>query len=339
MTNTIPDTFDSEIYNACALHPLQAWEWGQARLESGVKVIRIGEYESEVLKHVFQMTLHTIPHTKWKVGYIPRSVMPSTKVIEFLAKIGEEHNLIFIKLEPYVSVIGNQHTVISLDLMTDHRLLITRSKHPLFPQWTQVLDLTKTEDELIKNLKSKTRYNIRLATKKGVIIKEQSDDQGFEVFLKLYFDTCRRQHYYGHDEAYHRIIWKHLKNKIAHILIAYYNDEPMAAYELFYFHNRFYYPYGGSSIKFREVMASNLLMWEAIKLGKRLGATEFDMWGSLPPNSDTVKNDWGGFTRFKEGYGTTYKEFTGSYDLAVKPTLYKLYSLAHKIRSVYLGMK
>ena len=333
MINIIPDTFDTKIYNSCALHPLQAWEWGQARFESGAKVIRVGEYDSTELKHVFQMTLHPIPHTKWKIGYIPRSVMPSTKVIDFLFRLGQEHNLIFIKLEPYV-----EKTFEVYRQALGPKLMIHKSQHPLFPQWTQVLDLTKSEDELMKKFKSKTRYNIRLAAKKGVIIKEQSDDQGFEIFLKLYFETCRRQHYYGHDETYHKIIWKHLKNKIAHILIAYYNDEPLAAYELFYFHNRFYYPYGGSSIKFREVMASNLLMWEAVRLGKRLGASEFDMWGSLPPNTES-RSGWDGFTRFKEGYGTQYRQFVGSYDLVVKPTLYTLYSLAHKLRSVYLGMK
>ncbi|OGK13193.1 hypothetical protein A3A93_02380 [Candidatus Roizmanbacteria bacterium RIFCSPLOWO2_01_FULL_38_12] len=339
MINIISDTFDRELYNNAAHHPLQSWEWGQARLETGVNVIRVGEYKDNHLHNVFQMTLHPVPHTKWKIGYLPRSVMPSIKVIEFLFEVGREHNLIFIKLEPYISVIGNQYSVISPELMTDNRQQIVKSKHPLFPDWTQILDLNGTVDELLKKMKSKTRYNIRLATKKGVTVKEQSDDQGFEVFLKLYFDTCERQHYYGHDEKYHRIIWENLKNKIAHILIAYYKDEPLAAYELFNFRNRFYYPYGGSSIKHREMMASNLLMWEAIKLGKNLGAKEFDMWGSLPPNSDTSKNDWGGFTRFKEGYGTKYKQFIGSYDLVVKPALYKIYTLAHQLRSVYLGMK
>ncbi len=334
MINIIPDTFDSENYNTHAFHPLQSWEWGQARMENGVKVIRIGEYHDDALKHVFQMTLHPIPHTNWKIGYIPRSEMPSTKVIEFLSKIGQEHNLIFIKLEPNI-----KKTFEVYKKAIGSKFLIHKSPHPLFPEWTQVLDLTKSEDELMKKLKSKTRYNIRLATKKGIVIKEQSDDQGFKIFLKLYFETCRRQHYYGHDESYHHIIWKHLKKKIAHILIAHYNGEPLAAYELFYFNKRFYYPYGGSSIKYREVMASNLLMWEAIKLGKKLGAAEFDMWGSLPPHSDSNKSSWGGFTRFKEGYSTHYRQFTGSYDLVVKPTLYKIYSLAHKIRSVYLGMK
>ena len=126
---------------------------------------------------------------------------------------------------------------------------------------------------------------------------------------------------------------------MSHILIAYFEKVPLAAYHIFIFKNRGYYVYGGSSNKYRNFMASNLLMWESLLFAKKNGCNTFDMWGSLPPNSDTVKNDWGGFTRFKEGYGTTYKEFTGSYDLAVKPTLYKLYSLAHKIRSVYLGMK
>ena len=85
-------------------------------------------------------------------------------------------------------------------------------------------------------------------------------------------------------------------------------------------------------------MASNLLMWEAIKLGKKLGAKKFDMWGSLGPNYDT-DDPWSGFTRFKEGYGTKFVEFTGSYDLVINKNLYKLYNLADKFRGQYLKLR
>lgn len=327
----IPDDFDKEQFNAAAMHPLQTWEWGQARKETGVEVIRLGEYDGSILKNVFQLTLHKIPKLQYKIGYLPRSVFPSNDVLEFLEDYGKKNNLIFIKIEPYT-----KKEEIDEKQLTEHNL--KPSPHGLFPQWTQMLDISPTEEDLMKNMKQKTRYNIRLAQRKGVIIKEESTAEGFEKFIQLYFETCKRQHYYGHRHTYHEIIWNNLKKNIAHILIAYYNGEPLAAYELFHFKDILYYPYGGSSIEYREVMASNLLMWEAIKLGKTLGAKTFDMWGSLSPNygNDDV---WGGFTRFKEGYGTKYTEFVGSRDLVTNPLFYNVYNIAHTLRSFYLKMK
>jgi lipid II:glycine glycyltransferase (peptidoglycan interpeptide bridge formation enzyme) len=137
---------------------------------------------------------------------------------------------------------------------------------------------------------------------------------------------------------YHKIIWDSLKKDIAHILIAFYDNVPLAAYELFYFKNTLYYPYGGTSLKYRNLMTSNLLMWEAIKLGKKLGAEKFDMWGSLGPNYDAT-DPWSGFTRFKEGYGTKFTEFIGSYDLVINKNLYHLYNLANKFREQYLKLR
>ncbi|VVA43362.1 conserved hypothetical protein [Candidatus Roizmanbacteria bacterium] len=323
MIKIILDNYSISDFNKQALHPLQTWEWGEARKKTEVEVLRLSDG-----KNVFQLSFHKIPNTNYKVGYLPRSVLPSADVLNFLTDYSKKNKIIFIKIEPYVEKSELKPTTYDLRL----------SLHPLFPSWTQVLDLNKSEDELLKSFHSKTRYNIRLAEKKGVVIKEISNDKGFEIFSKLYFETCKRQKYFGHTIKYHKIIWDCLKKDITHILIAFYNDVPLAAYELFYFKNTLYYPYGGTSIEYRNLMASNLLMWEAIKLGKKLGATKFDMWGSLGPNYD-VTDPWSGFTRFKEGYGTKFTKFVGSYDLVVNPTLYKIYNAIYSLREIYLKFK
>jgi len=326
MIKIIADDFSSSEYNNQALHPLQTWEWGEARKKTGVEILRLSDG-----KNVFQLTFHKIPKTDFKIGYLPRSVFPTKDVLDFLFDYAKKNKIIFIKIEPNVlkSEIRNSQFV---------NLLIVKSQHPLFPSWTQILDLTKSEGELLKSFHSKTRYNIRLAEKKGVVIKEMSNEEGFKIFSKLYFDTCKRQKYFGHTPEYHQIIWNNLKKDFAHILIAFYNDVPLASYELFYFKNTLYYPYGGTSIEYRNLMASNLLMWEAIKLGKKLGATKFDMWGSLGPNYDP-SNDWAGFTRFKEGYNTKFTDFVGSYDLIINPIFYKIYNAVYSLREIYLKFK
>jgi len=305
--------------NELAKHPMQTEEWGDARKKMGVRVEKIIQDGN-----VFQFTIHPIPYTPYSIGYLPRSTTPSASVMKQLYDFGKNNNLLFIKLEPYVSFDEFQKLHVT-------SYMLQASSHPLFPEWTQTLSLTPSEEELFKNLKSKTRYNIRLAEKKGVVIKEVSTDEGYEIFEKLYFETCKRQNYHGHSPAYHRAMWNSLKGTQAHILIAFLNGVPLAAYELLYFKNYLYYLYGGSSLLHKNVMAPNLLMWEAIKLGKKLGATTFDMWGSLPPDySDS--HPWAGFTRFKEGYGTQFTHLSASYDLVINPFLYKIYNFVYKIR-------
>lgn len=300
-------------------HPLQSGDWEKARKQMGIEIVRLDGY---------LISLHKIPLTNYKIGYLPRSVFPNKDSLSFLLKYGQENKIIFFKIEPYVE----KFTLPPIPYT------LRPSPHPLFPSWTQVLELNKTEEELLKSFHSKTRYNIRLAERKSVVVKEMSNNEGFETFIKLYFETTKRQKYFGHNYRYHKVVWENFKNKIAHILVAYYNNVPLAAYELWYLNGIIYYVYGGTSEHFRNLMPSNLLMWEAIKLGKKLGAEKFDMWGSLGPNYDP-KDPWAGFTKFKEGYGTKFVEFAGSYDLIINPLLYKMYNLIYTLRDTYLKLK
>jgi len=319
-----------------ANHPLQSWFWGEARKKMGLEVLRIAEIKDEKIQNVFQLTFHPFPFSNKKIGYLPRSTFPSEEILNFLYDYGKKNHIIFIKIEPYVK----KSQIINSQFQAKNKKYhkIEKSPHPLFPSWTQILDIEKSEEELLKNMYPKTRYNIRLAQKKGVFVKEESNNKGFEIFAKLYFKTCQRQKYFGHNYHYHKIVWKNLKEKIAHILIAYYKNEPLAAYQIWIYKDQAYYPYGGSSEKYRNLMGTNLLMWEAIKLAKKLGAKKFDMWGSLPPNY-SPKHPWAGFTRFKKGYGGEFIEMIGSFDLIIKPSWYHIYSFIFPFRQFILNFK
>ena len=329
-------------WNNHVSHPMQSWEWGEVRKSEGKQVVRFAEYviatsESDVaissshhIQAVYQMTLHPIPHTGYSIGYIPKSSWPSDEFLEYIKKYAQTHKILFVKFEPE-------------GIAKDNSLLIS-SPHPLFTPWTQVVDLTPSEEELLKHMHTKTRYNVRLAEKKGVVVKEMSDDVGYAIFEKLYFDTCKRQKYRGHTPAYHRNIWKKLRadavnpssSKLeAHLMIAFFNDEPLAAFQVWHFKDTIYYTYGGSSESHRPLMAANLLMWEVMRLGKRLGAHALDMWGSLPPDFDE-SDPWAGFTRFKQGYGTQFVQSPGSYDLTSNTPLYHVYNLVQSIRTKLL---
>ena len=325
----VGENFDKKQYNNLAIHPLQSWQWGEARKKMGIEVLRIGEYTNNQITNIYQITFHEIPYTNYKIGYLPRSRFPSKVVLNFLLDYSKKNNVAFIKIEPYVLKNNFKSQISNLKLI--------KSPHPLFPDWTIILDLDKSEDELLKNMKSKTRYNIRLAQKKGVVVKEESNEKGFEIFCRLYFETCKRQNYNGHNPQYHKIIWETLKKDLAHILVAYHQNTPLATYELILFNNTFYYPYGGTSKEMRNLMASNLIMWEAIRLGKNLKADKFDMWGSLPPTYPQ-NHPWAGFTRFKEGYSGRFVQMAGSFDLIVNAFMYKLYDFTYSLREVYLKL-
>jgi len=312
-------------------HPLQSQEWGKFREKTGIKVIRTD---------AFQLTIHKIPYFKSTIGYVPKGDLPNEKTIGDLKKIGKEENCIFIQLEPKIEN-GEKINLKSLGL--------TPSAHPLFTRFNFELDLSKSEEELLINMHPKTRYNIKIAQKHNVKIEEDSSKKAFLEYLKITKETTKRQGFFAHTKSYHRLMWETLRPKTnneklnfneltAHLFIAKYKKEILVTWILFVYKDTIYYPYGASSSSHRETMASNLMMWEAIKYGKSLGLKKFDMWGSLGPDAD--KNDsWYGFHRFKQGYGPRLVEYVGSYDLVINPYLYKLYVLADKIRWAILKKK
>lgn len=341
MTKDILENQKGE-YNAVVSHPLQSFEWGEFRKKSGIRVIRKGVVKNDTLVDGFQVTIHPIPHTKWSIGYFPKGPIPTAEIMDELKKIGKENNCIFIQIEPNIKKETGQTGMNTL--LSNSPIKIVKSAHPLFTPHTFVLDLTKSEEELLKSMHPKTRYNIKVAQKHDVVVTEEQSNEAFKNYLSLMWETTKRQGFYAHTETYHATLWETLKeNKDenglhTHLFLAHYKKEVVVAWMLFVFHDTLYYPYGSSSTKYREVMASNLVMWEAIKYGKKLGLTSFDMWGALGENPDP-KDPWFGFHRFKQGYGATLTEFVGSFDVVINPLLYEVYKIADKIRWLVLKFK
>ncbi|MDO8638055.1 MAG: peptidoglycan bridge formation glycyltransferase FemA/FemB family protein [Candidatus Daviesbacteria bacterium] len=333
------------IYNKSVSHIMQSFEWGEFREKLGTKLKRYGLYENGKLKIAFQLTFHKIPLTNYFVGYLPKGPFPDKDLAEALKKIGKENNCAFIKVEPNVilsasSVIASEAKQSCDEIATspsaprnDNTLISKKFKEspkPLFTKFNYVLDLTKSEDEIMKNMHQKTRYNIKIAQKHGVKVEERQDDEAFKIYLKLYFETTKRQGYHGHNENYHQKAWEVLKKAgLARILVAFYQDEPLTTWMLFNFKDTLYYPYGGSSKTHPEVMTNNLVAWEAIKLGKRKGLKKFDMWGALGTDANP-SDPWYGFHKFKQGYGGNLVEYLGTYDLIFNWPIYMLFNLIEK---------
>lgn len=324
---------EKERFNKVTAHPLQSYEWGQFRQKTGLKVVRLGIFDDEKLVSTVQFTVHGFPIPGVSVGYMPKGPYPTKDILEALMKFGAENSCCFIQLEPNQEKSGADENVVKKFPN------LVKSKRPLFTKYTFYIDLTKTEDELMSIMKEKTRYNVRLALKKGVVVKEENNEEAFDIYLKLLSQTTKRDKFFSHNNKYHRLMWETLyPNNIAHLLVARYNNKPLAAWVLFVWHDFLYYAYGASSSEYREVMASNLMYFEAMKFGKKLGLSTFDLWGALGPNPDP-KDPFYGFHRFKEGYGGRLVEFTGSYDLVLNKTFYSLYHVIDNIRWKLLNLK
>src|SRR3989344_5707281 len=185
-------------------------------------------------------------------------------------------------------------------------------------------DFGKSEEELLGGFHPKTRYNIRVAERHGVRVVEEDTRKAFEKYLTLTEQTAGRQNFFAHTERYHKLMWKHLcPSGIAHLLSAKYQGKTLISWIMFVWHDTLYYPYGASSDKHRNVMAANLMMWEAIKFGKSLGLRKFDLWG---------REEGRGFTKFKEGYNPEVVEFVGTWDLVISKKLYPVYRAVEDIR-------
>jgi lipid II:glycine glycyltransferase (peptidoglycan interpeptide bridge formation enzyme) len=326
-------------YDAIVQHPLQSWAWGEFRKQTGVQVERVGFFEEGKLQKAFQVFFHPIPHySSMTIGYFPRGYMPDEEQLNAVRQIAKRHNAVFVKLEPNVAQkVENvsAHSAIA-DFLIKNGCTPGR---PLFTKYTFQMGLRASEDELFSKLNSKTRYNVNLAFKKGVQIYENTSAEGMEQYVQILEETTQRQGFYAHKPEYFRKMWEHAGNSgMLRIFNAVYENQVLVSWVMFVFNKKLYYPYGASRSAFREVMPSNLMMWEMIKFGKSEGCELFDMWGSLGPMPDE-KDAWFGFHRFKKGFGGDLVEFLGTYDLVINPPAYSIYRLVENIRWKFLRFK
>jgi len=336
---------EKETYNKLVSHPLQSWEWGEFREKLGQKVYRIGHFDGKKMVQAYQVFIHCLPKTSWTVGYFPKGPKPNKEMIKALTKVGQENKTIFIKLEPDITkyrVCGIEYRAKDKKNTTYH---IPHTTYPLVPgkplftKYTSIIDLTKSEEELLAAMHKKTRYNVRVAQKHEVEVEEDNSPESFENFLNLLFETTKRQGFYAHDKAFHRLQRETLQPAgISRLLTARYHGETLATFVLFAFNKTLYYPYGASTREHREVMAPTLLMWEAIKFGKKIGCEKFDLWGETTPNAKP-SDPWYGWHRFKQGFGPEIVEFVGTFDLVLDSNAYRFFKIADHWRWKLLKLK
>jgi len=362
-------------------HFLQAYEWGQVKAKYGWEPMYLvwdadGKWKVEsdpsllstfhspvaaalilrrrILQNSFAARLSILYSPKGPLlDWTNESLR--NRVLDDLQSFAKKQGAIFLKCDPDV-VLGTGVPQGADDAEEKSGTAITSelkrrgwgfSSDQIQFKNTVVVDLNPTEDELLTRMKQKTRYNIRLAEKKGVSLRVGTlDDLG--MLYKMYAETSVRDGFVIRDESYYKTVWElfmtnqflisslqsptsNLNSPItnyqlpfAEPLIAEVNSEPVAAIFVFYFAGRAYYVYGMSRDEHREKMPTYLLQWEAMKRAKAKGCTAYDLWGA-PDVFDESDSMWGVY-RFKEGLGGKVIRTLGAWDYAPSPLWYKLYS-------------
>ena len=301
---------------------LQSWDWGAFQDAAGHEVRRYQLLENGEVQAQIQGFLLRLPFGQ-SFFYAPRVNFGGAKAVQSLSKhLRSTEKAIFLRAEPDAETMA---------VPDDGVPTGTRQ-----PAQTLMLDLSLSEDELLASMHSKTRYNIRLADKKGVEIRE---GKNVDWFWQLHQETTNRDGFSGHNNAYYE---KMIAMPICHQLTAFYNDQPIASNIFVAWGGRCTYLHGASSNTHRNVMAPYLLQWRGIQMAKQFGNTTYDFWGISPEasgdqpetsfNGFTWQADhkWTGVTRFKVGFGGKRHAYGGAFEVPLRPIPYKLLRFVKK---------
>ena len=203
------------------------------------------------------------------------------------------------------------------------------------PPDTVMVDLSPSETEILGKMKSKTRYNIRLAEKKGVRITK-----GSVADLPLWYDlaqeTAKRDRITLHSLAYFETLFSESKgadDPQPHLLLAAAEGETLAAVIMTLHRENALYHFGASSNSHRNLMPTYALQWKAMLLAKSKNATNYDLFGI--PRENKPDDPKLGLYRFKIGFGGEVVHRLGCWDAPIDPLVYRIFRAAEKLRAYY----
>ncbi len=300
-------------------HILQSRMWEQFKNAIGTPAIRAGG----VL-----YTKHRIPFTNSYYAYCPR-VNPSVINFKELTDSLNENNCVAAHFDVPNVIKGSMEETKALEIF---ETTCVKSSREEFAKGNFFLDLTQSEEDLLRNMHNKQRYNINYAQKKGVAVRKAEGEKDFNLFFDLYKETGSRQGFYYRSRNYLHTAWEIFNSyQACDLLIAEYEGKALSSWMLFVFNNVLYYPYGGSTEDLKNVQANCLIGWEAIRYGKSRGCKLFDMWGAARDLKDE-KDPYFGFSQFKAKFGGTHVTYINSYDFVLNESIYKMFNLANSLR-------
>lgn len=310
---------------------LQTWDWAEFRAEQNNKIYRLAVIEDEAWLGV--MFFYKID---MKLGqsilYAPRgpvlknNLSPEKQfdvldsLIEEINKIAWQEKVMSFEFDPYIENEKWCQMLADLDFQ--------KSQEDTQPRHTLILDIRQDEEETLKQMHQKTRYNIRLAEKKEV--KIEVDNTKFKEFWDLQKKTEDRQGISTFSAQYYENI---LQLPFVKLYLAKYEDKIIAANIMIFWGQTVIYLFGASDYEYRNIMAPYLLQWQAVKDAKAQGKWFYDFWGAAPKEAKGRETNWTGFTRFKMGFSPNAEitEYIGTYEKLYLPVRLGLYRYLQKI--------
>lgn len=328
--------WDSYLKLTPDAHLLQTTAWGELKASFGWKPARVTANAADPASSEppagAQILFRGLP-LGFSIAYIPKGPLGENweALWPEIDKACRKHRAIFLKVEP--------------DLWTksDPDLLPSQaqgeppppagfllSSHSIQPPRTLIVDLTGVEERVLGHMKQKTRYNIKLALKKGVVVQPSADLETFHRLLRV---TGGRDHFGVHSLNYYRRAYElfHPRGD-CELLLAESQGEALAGLMVFANGSRAYYLYGASASDHRDRMPTYLLQWEAMRWARARGCKQYDLWGVPDENEEVLENTftgrsdglWGVY-RFKRGFGGELVRAVGPWDRVYQPALYTLY--------------
>lgn len=304
----------------------QLWEWGvfQTKTEGRDKfwAIVVKNNQDEILASavVFRQTL---PFGKSWI-YCPRGPLFNTLKFDTQAQsvaallfsqigiLARQENALFLRFDPPFL---KQDALRYQEFFTQ---LKARNAHAHYqPESTLVINLNLSEPEILAQMKPKGRYNIKVARRHNVVVKESGD---IESFYQLFTITTARDGFQGHSSSYYRNMMELLGPQKTKLFFAYYANKPLAAAIVTYFKSTATYYFGASSHEHRETMAPYLLHWHIMQEAKAAGYSQYDLFG-IAPESDP-HHAWAGVTQFKTKFGGIRIDYIDPQEIVYKPLWY-----------------
>ncbi len=287
---------------------------------------------------------HTLPFVG-NYWYVPRGpVFPISKESDTALVPGSEQGvgdgirtlLAHAKTAKAGWVRVEPNDVVTLDAIRESvppMTRVTKAPHDMQPREVLVMNIDASSDELLKRMKPKTRYNIRLAGKKGVRVVVTQESRYRERFCDLVAVTAARDGIVSHPRAYYLTMMEQVPAEHWNLYVAEYEGQVIAANLMIFFGRYVTYLHGASGDEHREVMAPYLLQWQAIQDARARGCNRYDFGGVA---SEEGKSSWQGITRFKRGFApeTPVTTFPGAYDIVLAPARYLSYRWLQRLKSV-----
>jgi peptidoglycan pentaglycine glycine transferase (the first glycine) len=322
--------WDERIRAAADGHLLQSWAWGELKARFGWEVQRVAVGGASA-----QVLYRRLPGGLGSLAYVPRGPAADwadgPAVQALLGAVGPEaqrRRAVCLKIEP-----NQQEDAAPASVL--RRLGCRPSPHAVQPRRTLLVDLDAEPEALLQHMKQKTRYNVRLAARKGVTVRHGGESD-HAAFYRLMEATARRDAFAIHSEEYYRAADR-LLVRAGHgcMLLAEHGGELLAGLVALAFGGTACYMYGASSDESRNLMPTYLLQGEAMLWARGHGCRSYDLWGVPDEDEATLeaqfegRNDglWGVY-RFKRGFGGRLVRTVGAWDLVYAPLRYRLYTLA-----------